>query len=143
LIAWNAIAEALQDRGEPGDRRHHVREDAEGAAESGDDAGSGAAGQARGDGVHRTGAGRGDHHEGGQQKAMLIVKTSTFALLEDTLLAVLGTLAERDAAVPKAVGSAERPATRRDRACAASGPVCGHSAGPRTGNPPAGTEVRR
>ena len=45
------------------------------------------------------------------------------ALIKDTLLAVLGTLAERDAAVPKAVGSAERPATRRDRACAASGPI--------------------
>ena len=34
----------VQDRGEPGDRRHHVREDAEGAAERGDDAGPGAAG---------------------------------------------------------------------------------------------------
>ena len=53
------------------------------------------------------------------------VKPPRSGLLEDTLLAVLGTLAERDAAVPKAVGSAERPATRRDRACAASGPSYG------------------
>ena len=68
----------VQDRGEPSDRRAHVREDAKGAAELGDDADPGAAGQARGDGVHRTGAGRGDHHEGGQQKAMLIGQTSTF-----------------------------------------------------------------
>src|SRR5215212_3225181 len=38
------------------------------------------------------------------KKAMLIGQASTFkALIEDTLLAVLGTLAERDAAAPKAV----------------------------------------
>jgi hypothetical protein len=50
------------------------------------------------------------------KKAMLIGQNlHVRALLKDTLLAVLGTLAERDAAVPKAVGSAERPATRRDR----------------------------
>jgi hypothetical protein len=53
---------------------------------------------------------------------MLIGQTSMFGpLLKDTLLAVLGALAERDASAQKAVGSAERPATRRDRACAASG----------------------
>jgi len=92
----------VQDRGQPADRRHHVREDAEGAAERGDDASSGAAGQARGDGVDRTGAGRGDHNEGGQQKgnahrSNLHVRV----LIEDTLLAVLGMLAERDAAYRK------------------------------------------
>jgi hypothetical protein len=79
------------------------------------------------DGVHRTGAGRGDHHEGGQQegnahRSNLPVR----ARLRHTLLAVFGTLAEWDAAVVKGAGSAERPATRRDRACAASGPACGH-----------------
>ena len=51
--------------------------------------------------------------EGGQQKgnahrSNLHVR----ALIEDTLLAVLGTLAERNAAVPKAAGSAERPVQR-------------------------------
>jgi hypothetical protein len=80
------------------------------------------------DGVHRTGAGRGDHHEGGQQKgnahrSNLPVR----ALLRHTLLAVFGTLAEWDAAVAKGAGSAERPATRRDRACAASRPSAGTS----------------
>jgi hypothetical protein len=80
------------------------------------------------DGVHRTGAGRGDHHEGGQQKgnahrSNLPVR----ALLRHTLLAVFGTLAEWDAAVAKGAGSAERPATRRDRACAASRPLTGQS----------------
>jgi hypothetical protein len=78
------------------------------------------------DGVHRTGAGRGDHHEGGQQKgnahrSNLPVR----ALLRHTLLAVFGALAEWDAAVAKGAGSAERPAKRRDRACAASGPTSG------------------
>jgi hypothetical protein len=37
------------------------------------------------------------------------------ALLEDTLLAVLGTLAERDAAVPKTSGNATRPGLCRKR----------------------------
>jgi hypothetical protein len=50
------------------------------------------------------------------KRTMLIGQITTFgALLKDTLLAVLGALAEQDAAVPKAVGSAERPATGRDR----------------------------
>jgi hypothetical protein len=64
--------------------------------------------------------------EGGQQKgnahrSNLRVR----ALLEDTLLAVLGTVAERDAAVPKAVGSAERPATRRTRLVPRADPLTG------------------
>ena len=126
LIAWNAIAEACRIAASPviaatmcgTTPRIQPNAATMPALEPGDRPGA--------DGVHRTGAGRGDHHEGGQQKgnahrSNLHVR----ALIQHTLLAVFSTLAEWDAAVAKGAGSAERPATRRDRACAASGPATG------------------
>jgi len=50
----------VQKRGEAGDRRHHVRDDAERATERGDDARARAARQARGQRVDDTGTRRRD-----------------------------------------------------------------------------------